>query len=105
MRMAGDTSGWGQPDNKPADEGLAEWGTPKQRRVTQAVERPQPGQPPPRRRWVRPLLWTAGGLLVALTILVALAPTIASSLAPGIVERSLSGQIAGSVKVSAVNVG
>src|SRR6185436_4363132 len=58
-----------------------------------------------RRRWVRPVLWTLGGLLVVLVIAVALAPMIASRLAPGIVERAAAGQIAGSVKVSAVKVG
>jgi len=58
-----------------------------------------------RRRWRRIALWGGGGLVLLLLALVALAPSIASSVAPGMVARSVSGSIPGSVRIADVRLG
>ncbi len=50
------------------------------------------------------LLIVLGGLVVALVILVALAPTIASAIAPGIIESQAGKQLNGSVKVGGLSL-
>jgi len=59
---------------------------------------------PRRRRWVRILLIAAGSLLVLIVVLLALAPTIAGSLAPGIAEGAIAGSINGKAKVGKVGL-
>lgn len=56
-------------------------------------------KPKPRRRWRRRLLWAGGGLLLVIVLLVALAPTIAGYMAPGIAEKQINALISGSAKV------
>lgn len=56
-------------------------------------------------RWGRRLLIVALLLLVAVGVLIALAPSIASSIAPGKVESALNAQYKGTFKVGALRVG
>jgi len=58
-----------------------------------------------RRRLRKFLLIGGGALLVLLVVLVALAPTIAGSMAPGIIEGSVNPDIKGKVKVARVGMG
>lgn len=56
-------------------------------------------------RWKRLLLIGGVVVIVLLGALVALAPTLVGSYAPGIIENAAAGSIKGSVKVGKVNVG
>jgi hypothetical protein len=51
------------------------------------------------------LLWGGGGLLVVVGLAVALAPTIGSALAPGMIEGSVNPGIKGRVKVDRASIG
>ncbi len=65
-----------------------------------------PGTRPARRGGKRRIvLLGLGGLIVIMAILVVLAPTIASSVAPGKIESAASQSIKGSVKVGAIRLG
>ncbi len=59
---------------------------------------------PRRRRWGRILLIGAGSVLALLLVLLALAPTIAGSLAPGIARSAIEGSINGKAKVGKVGL-
>ncbi|MBX3359088.1 MAG: hypothetical protein KF745_11765 [Phycisphaeraceae bacterium] len=58
-----------------------------------------------RSRWRRRLLRLAAVLVILLIALILFAPTLASWLAPGIIERSVNAGIPGKVTVSTVSVG
>lgn len=66
---------------------------------------PRGGAPRKKRRWGRIILIAAGVLVVLLAIVVALAPTIASGMAPKRIEEAAAAQLQGKVKVGAVSVG
>jgi hypothetical protein len=70
------------------------------------VSTADPSSPAPRRkrRWGRILLITGGSLVLLLVVLVALAPTIAGAVAPGIAEGSINAMINGKAKVSKVDL-
>ena len=58
-----------------------------------------------RPRWGRRLVIAGGVLLLVLGAIVALAPTIASSNAPGKIEGAVNGDIKGRVKVARAKIG
>lgn len=66
---------------------------------------PRSSAPRKKRRWGRIILITSGVVAVLLAIVVALAPTIASSMAPKRIEDAAAAQLQGKVKVGAVSVG
>lgn len=90
-----------------SDEGLASWNEPapqkkpaKQEYWTGA-DKPKDKKPAKRRLW----LWISLGVVGLIVLLVLIMPTIAGSLAPGIVEGQAGKQIAGRVKVDSASLG
>ncbi|HHN77589.1 MAG TPA: hypothetical protein ENK11_02805, partial [Phycisphaerales bacterium] len=58
-----------------------------------------------KRRKRRAMIWVITGVLVALFLLVAFAPTIAAAFAPGVIASNASDAIAGRVEVGSVRLG
>lgn len=64
----------------------------------------QTGSKPPVARWKKILLIGGGSLVVLVLIVLALVPTIAGSMAPGIVEKAAGEKLAGGVKVGSISL-
>jgi len=64
----------------------------------------KPGSKPPMSRWKKILLFGGGSLVLIVLILLALVPTIAGFMAPGIVEKAAGEKVAGGVKVGAISL-
>lgn len=60
---------------------------------------------PRKRRWGLILGVTSGVVLLIIVVLIAAAPSIASAVAPGYIERAAAGQIKGTVKVTNLSLG
>jgi len=59
---------------------------------------------PPMKRWKKVVVFGGGGLVLLLVLLVAMAPSIAGAMAPGIIADAAAGSIKGPVRVGAVDL-
>jgi len=75
----------------------------KQAKQVAAATTPEQHRLGRRRKVRRAVLWSAGGLVVVLLILVALAPTIAGSIAPGMIASKASAALTGKVAVASAD--
>ncbi len=86
------SAGWG--------DGAKESAAAKSPEFWQGANKPKAPAKPPMKRWKKVVLFGGGGLLLIVVVLVAAAPSIAGSMAPGIISSAASEQIKGPVNVS-----
>lgn len=98
---------WAGGKQEPeAEEGFWSKAEAKKKRQREQAATPTDEQKRQRRRRRRRiLLITGGSLLLLFLILIAIAPTVAGSFAPGIIERKAGEQIAGTVRVKDASFG
>src|SRR5881394_608142 len=95
------------PKRDPSTEGLPEWGKTKMKEGTPPAPKGadvKSAKPKRRRRVLKILLILFVVFLVGAGLLIGFAPAIASSLAPGYIEKAAKKEIAGSIKVSSLSI-